>query len=421
MSEFTIGFPISNVPGLVGDDLTEHRGVLVDAQDLTRHTTLVGASGSGKSLAIKRLIEGAVGAGASVLAVDLLGDLAGVAEPRVDTDRFKQIVTDRNLPVEDPEGMDTTVWTLDDRGARFRMPLGAMNPTMVGGLLGAYTSPMQVCIDAVIRVHGHTIVTIADMARELRRAAIFGVGGTSPSAKTCDVLIARCNSLEDRLGPMFGPATFDFEADIVNSGRVNIIDARPFASVDLRISLAGLVGSLLEMAKDLPPSDDLKLLVVLDECSNYFTAQGTQLKAALRMLMDSYADAWRGLRKKGVGLVAASQGPKDIPEFVMDNSGTYMQMTIPGPQITTKAVTGLVGGDLDRPSVERTLRNMTTGQAVVRTKGGSFAIDALPPACSIASEPADMSKILRDSRTWYRKHAHIAEDTSIPTKRTVVG
>lgn len=393
--KFTLGF------SCVDDPTIAETGLLIDADDLIRHTSVIGQSGSGKSVTIKKLIQGAQRSGAGVLVLDVLGDLAGVADARTDSAKLVEVAAERDLVLEDPKGLPTVMWGIE-RGAPLRIPLNTLSPTMLAALVGAHSLPMRTLIDSIVRYHGADLLTLDDLKLMVRRASIHGVGPTMPAAATCNVVLARIESVQDRINGLFGRGRFQL-SDIAGSGEVHVLDVRPFSPTDMKTSLASLAGVLMEMAKDLPESDGLELLIVIDEASKYFKSADATRRSVLRSLEDPFADALQGLRKKGVGIVVGGQSPDHIPDFVHQNSGTCIQHQIPGSQITNKLIRALVGGDITSAMAETTLRNLKVGQAIVTSQDGSFPIDVVPPACGIAAKPESISTLLDEGEAWFQE------------------
>lgn len=353
----------------------------IDANQLAKHSVVIGATGSGKTQTLKALAIGASRSGAAVLAFDINGDLATLANDTGET-----------------EYADTVLWSLNGLGANLSIPVSDLSPNQLCAVLGTDSTAQTRVVSAVLRANPD-LVTLDDLKDAISRATIVGISGYFPQAITVDVLSNAIDQTADTIGSFFGPRSFDLKT-IVDSGLIHVIDCSPLKTSSGRAAFAGIVCTILESLKSLPISGDLELLVLLDETHRLFKSNNSATSKVLRSLSDVFSDSVRELRKYGVGLCFASQLRSDIPQYIQSNVGLLIQQKLGESDNPKTVATSIAGANSSVAATAAYLASLSVGQAVVRLKGQSYSVSIYRPDCDMAAILNSRAELAAASINW---------------------
>lgn len=271
---------------------------------LNRHAMVTGASGTGKTVTLGKLVEGLAAAGTAVLVFDAKGDLEGLAR--------------NGGALWCPAGV---------RGLRRPVHLGAFGPELTARALGltdvqaaslevvaAYCGDNGIRLDSVADWRA-ALSYIAQIAKQV--SAVYG----QVSPASLGVVQRSLLRLDRQAGAMVaGGVPFNPIDALTSQGRITVYSATGLAEV------TGLYGAVAAYAVDsayraFPEVGDVpapRAAIVLDESHLIFDGAGEGVMSLVER-------AFRLIRSRGICLVVASQSPSDIPPAISGNVTTRVQ------------------------------------------------------------------------------------------------
>lgn len=326
---------------------------------LNRHGLIAGATGTGKTVTLQTLAEMASKAGVPVLAVDVKGDLSGMANGMA-------------LPV--------LFWDVfGQRGHPLRTTVSQLGPLLLSRLFNLSAAQAGM-LDIAFRIADENHLILDDL-KDLRavlnfmseNAAEIGrqlglVSGASVAAVQRAIL-----GLENQGGAaFFGQPEIQLshlmQKDSRGYGVVSLIEADGLIRSPLLYGTV-LIWLLAELFETLPEAGDLsqpKLMLMIDEAHLLFND-------APPVLVEKIEQAVRLIRSKGVGVYFITQNPQDIPASVLGQLGNRIQHALRAftPQ-DQKAVR--VAAETFRPNPA-----INTAQAITELGVGEALVSFLLP------------------------------------------
>lgn len=301
-----------------------------------RHLLVAGATGTGKTRTLQLLAEGLSANGSSVLLCDVKGDLTGLAEPGVGSEKLLsrtaangQDWAASQFPIEllSLGGADSQF-----PGAPVRAQISDFGPILLARALSLNTTQEQALqlIFAWADTQALELVDLPDLRAVISfltsdegKDELATIGGVSKA--TAGVILRALTALESQGGgQFFGAPGFD-TADLMrmdSTGRgiisllgVGDISSRPaLVSAVIMFLLANLFSTLPEVGDVERP----KLVFFFDEAHLLFADATKEFE---RQVVQTV----RLIRSKGVGVVFVTQTPKDIPSDVLAQLGSRIQ------------------------------------------------------------------------------------------------
>jgi hypothetical protein len=346
------------------------RAIGITARFAARHGLIAGATGTGKSYTIARLVEQMVGAGIPVFLVDVKGDLSGIA---------------RSTPCQffAPAGQPGALFSIraDDMGA------DAMARALQ--LTDAQSGALEVLF-AWTRARGRRMGSLGDVTAAVmeleRNRKVIGqrYGHVAPAS----VAVIRRALLRLRAAPceLFGKSSFN-AAWLDRPGIATILDATRLYQTPALYGAAVLY--LLQSLYDrLPEIGDMgapRMVLFLDEAHLIFS----ELAPALLQRVERIV---RLIRSKGVAIYFASQSPGDIPAPILAQLGNRIQHGLRGATlqdlrgIRAAAETMPINPAIDAASA---ILSLGMGQALVSTIGP----DGIPSPVEIVQVQAPAARM----------------------------
>jgi len=301
-----------------------------------RHLLVAGATGTGKTRTLQLLAEGLSANGSSVLLCDVKGDLTGLAEAGVSSDKLLSR-TAANGQAWAPSSFPIELLSLGGADAQFpgvpvRAEVSDFGPILLARALSLNTTQEQALqlIFAWADGQGLELVDLPDLravisflTSEDGKEELAAIGGVSKA--TAGVILRALTALESQGGgQFFGAPGFD-TADLMrmdSNGRgiisllgVGDISSRPaLVSAVIMYLLANLFATLPEVGDAPRP----KLVFFFDEAHLLFADATKEFE---RQVVQTV----RLIRSKGVGVVFVTQTPKDIPSDVLAQLGSRVQ------------------------------------------------------------------------------------------------
>ena len=301
-----------------------------------RHILVAGATGTGKTRTLQLLAEGLSANGSSVLLCDVKGDLTGLAEPGVSSEKLLsrtaangQDWASSQFPIEllSLGGADSQF-----PGVPVRAQISDFGPILLARALSLNTTQEQALqlIFAWADGQGLELIDLPDLRAVISfltsdegKDELATIGGVSKA--TAGVILRALTALESQGGgQFFGAPGFD-TADLMHmdsTGRgiisllgVGDISSRPaLVSAVIMFLLANLFSTLPEVGDVERP----KLVFFFDEAHLLFADATKEFE---RQVVQTV----RLIRSKGVGVVFVTQTPKDIPSDVLAQLGSRIQ------------------------------------------------------------------------------------------------
>ena len=299
----------------------------------TRHGLVAGATGTGKTVTLQTLAEGFSRMGTPVFAVDVKGDLSGIAvagapHPNIDA-RLAKIP----LPDYRQQPSPTLFWDMDGVGGHpVRTTISEMGPLLLANLLelnDTQTGVLYAGFD-LADDQGLLLLDLKDLTSLLAwmgensrslRSAYGNISVASLGAIQRRLLVLEAQGAERFFGePALGLSDL-MHRDFSGRGVVSILDAGRLIHQAPRLYAAFLLWLLAELVEQLPEAGDLavpKLVLFFDEAHLLFAG-------APKALLEKIEQVVRLIRSKGVGVYFVTQNPMDLPESVLGQLGLKVQ------------------------------------------------------------------------------------------------
>lgn len=291
-----------------------------------RHGLITGATGTGKTITLQKMIEIYSSNGIPCVVSDIKGDLSGLALSGGSNLKIQQRFESLDL-VPQYQSFPVTFWDVwGENGHPIRTTVSEMGPLLLSRLLGLNETQSAV-LTLVFKVaddEGLALLDLKDLRSMVQNVAerskelstLYG----NVSAASIGAIQRALLSLESQGAEnLFGEPSLDVNdlmQTIDGKGVVNLLDATRL------MNTPKLYGSLLlwmlsEIFEILPESGDTKkpkLLFFFDEAHLLFDN-------APDILLEKIEQVVRLIRSKGVGVYFITQHPGDIPEKIAAQLG----------------------------------------------------------------------------------------------------
>lgn len=298
-----------------------------------RHGLIAGATGTGKTVTLQRLIETFSDAGVSVFAADVKGDLCGLGAAGAPQGKIAERIASMPWLEHRAQAYPVSLWDVHGQsGHPLRTTLSEMGPLLLGALL-ELTDSQQAALYAAFKVADREGLLLLDL-KDLK--ALLGYLKDSPQVLGADsalftntsaqALLRRLASLEQQgAEALFGEPALQLEdllhPDRDGRGRVHLLDASRLVHEAPKVYATFLLWLLAELFEQLPERGDADkpvLALFFDEAHLLF--EGTP-----KALQDRLEQVVRLIRSKGVGVYFVTQSPSDLPDAVLAQLGLRIQ------------------------------------------------------------------------------------------------
>jgi DNA helicase HerA-like ATPase len=361
---------------LMGDEVLPDVRVQVALSRVNRHGLIAGATGTGKTKTLQLFAGQLSNLGVPVFAVDVKGDLSGIAAPG---DAADPKVADRSRSLGwtfQAAGHPVEVLSLSgNRGAHVRASVSSFGPLLLGKVLDLNDTQTSI-LSLVFRYCDDQhlpLLDLADLRTTLKflgsddgKAVLEDLGGISPAS--LGVILRAIVTLEQEgAHTFFGEPEFDVDellrTALDGRGVVTLLEVADVMDKP-RLFSTFVLWMLAQLYESLPEVGDLpkpKLAFFFDEAHLLFDD-------ASEALMDQIERTARLIRSKGVGVYFVTQAPTDVPSSVLSQLGNRIQHALraftpdDADALRKTARTFPVTEHYD---VERTITSLGIGEALV--------------------------------------------------------
>ena len=375
-----------------------------------RHGLITGATGTGKTITLQTMAEGFSRLGVPVFMADIKGDLTGISQAGVLSEKLAKVLTERALPAPESIAFPVTLWDVFGvQGHPVRATVSDLGPLLLGRMLNLNDTQEGV-LQLVFKIADDQGLLLLDM-KDLRamcqhvgdNASQFTTSYGNISAASIGAIQRGLMQIEAQGGdhffgePMFNIADF-IQTDGDGKGMVNILAADKLMNSP-RLYATFLLWLLSELFETLPEVGDLdqpKIVFFFDEAHLLFND-------APKVLLERIELVVRLVRSKGVGVYFVTQNPLDIPDTVLAQLGNRVQHALraftPRDQ---KAVKSAAETMRQNPKLDigTAITELAVGEALVSflddkgRPGVTERVYVLPPASQIGPITAEQRKVL---------------------------
>jgi uncharacterized protein len=297
-----------------------------------RHGLITGATGTGKTITLQTMAEGFSRIGVPVFMADVKGDLTGISQKGVLSDKLAKVLKERALAAPESIAYPATVWDVfGAQGHPVRATVSDLGPLLLARMLNLNETQAGV-LQLVFKVADDQGLLLLDM-KDLRamlqnvgdNASTFTTEYGNVSPASIGAIQRGLLQIEEQGGdqffgePMLNIADF-MQTDGDGKGIINILAADKLLNAP-RLYATFLLWMLSELFENLPEVGDLdkpKLVFFFDEAHLLFNEAPSALLQRIELVV-------RLVRSKGVGVYFVTQNPLDIPDSVLAQLGNRVQ------------------------------------------------------------------------------------------------
>ena len=306
--------------------------ISLNSKMANRHGLIAGATGTGKTVTLRKLAEAFSDDGIPVFLADVKGDLSGLAQAGGFSGKVAERINQFNLGGEDYlSGYPVSYWDVfGETGIPLRTTISEMGPMLLSRLLNL-NDTQEGLLNLVFRVaddKGLLLIDLKDLRSMLKfvadNAKAFQVEYGNVSAASIGAIQRALLTLENEgAEKLFGEPALNLQDWLQTrdgKGVINILNSEKLVN-STRMYGAFLLWFMAELFETLPEVGDLekpKFVLFFDEAHLLFDG-------APKVLVDKIEQVVRLIRSKGVGGYFVTQNPLDLPESVLGQLGNRIQ------------------------------------------------------------------------------------------------
>ena len=388
--------------------------IYLQAKYGNRHGMIAGATGTGKSVSLMVLAEGFSRLGVPVFLADVKGDLAGLSQAAVLTDKLKPRLEKLGITNFTPAANPVVFWDIYGKlGHPVRATVSEMGPNLFARLLELNDVQAGV-LEVVFKAaddHGWLLLDLKDLrallafaaekANTKELSAKYGLINATSIAAIQRGLLQLENAGGDQF---FGEPALDLadfmRQDMSGRGIVNVLAADQLILKPLLYStfLLWLLSELFEKLPEVGDLDVPKLVFFFDEAHLLFDDCPPALQKRVEQVV-------RLIRSKGVGVYFCSQNPDDVPDVILGQMGNRVQHALraftPRDQKAVNAAAQTLAPNPALGDITTVITQLGVGEALVSTlqdRGVPMPVDRamiVPPACRIGTITDEERSVVR--------------------------
>ncbi|GAB3735714.1 DUF853 family protein [Silanimonas algicola] len=389
----------------------EDRPITLPLKFGNRHGLIAGATGTGKTVSVLRLVEGFSKAGVPVVIADVKGDVAGLGMAGAMNPKLQARLDAMKLADFSFAALPVAFWDVFGvNGHPLRTTVSEIGPTLLSRILqlsDAQSGVLDIAF-ALADAEGLLLLDMDDLRALLgfiggNREAVSKTYGLVSSQSLAALQRALLKFEQEGARSLLGEPALQL-GDLMRTapdgrGTVNVIAAETLV-LKPRLYASFLLWLLSELFETLPEVGDLdkpKLVFVFDEAHLLFADCPPSLQQRIEQVV-------RLIRSKGVGVYFCTQSPSDIPDVVLAQLGHRIQHALraftPRDQ---RAVRVAAETFVPNPALDtaRAISELGVGEALVSTLQGGGRPSMVertvmaPPGCRLGAISAEERAALR--------------------------
>lgn len=339
-----------------------------------RHGLIAGATGTGKTVTLRRMAEAFSAQGVPVFLVDVKGDLSGLVNAGANSGKVGERIQQFGLPENYLRGFPVRFWDVyGETGIPLRVTISDMGPMLLARLMNL-NDIQEGLLNVVFRVaddRGWHLIDLKDLRGMLAfvadHAAEFRTQYGNVSAASVGAIQRQLLSLENQgADQLFGEPNLNLQDWLQtegDNGVINVLNAEKLMRSPQMYS-AFLLWMLAQLFQTLPEVGDPekpKFVMFFDEAHLLFdNASGALLQQIEQVV--------RLIRSKGVGVYFVTQNPLDLPDTVLGQLGNRVQHALraftPRDQKAVKAAAETFRSN-PKLNVAEVIGELAVGEALV--------------------------------------------------------
>jgi DNA helicase HerA-like ATPase len=389
----------------------EDRPITLPLKFGNRHGLIAGATGTGKTVSVLRLVEGFSKAGVPVVIADVKGDVAGLGMAGAMNPRLQARLDALKLADFGFAALPVAFWDLFGvNGHPLRTTVSEIGPPLLSRILelsDAQGGVLDIAF-ALADAEGLLLLDMDDLRALLgfigeNRDVVSKTYGLVSPQSLAALQRALLKFEQEGARSLLGEPALQL-GDLMRTapdgrGTVNVIAAETLV-LKPRLYASFLLWLLSELFETLPEVGDLdkpKLVFVFDEAHLLFADCLPSLQQRIEQVV-------RLIRSKGVGVYFCTQSPSDVPDVVLAQLGHRIQHALraftPRDQ---KAVRVAAETFVPNPALDtaRAISELGVGEALVSTLQGGGQPSMVertmmaPPGCRLGAITSDERAALR--------------------------
>lgn len=297
-----------------------------------RHGLIAGATGTGKTVTLRKMAESFSQAGIPVFLADVKGDLSGISQAGDGAGKVGERIAEMNLDSNTYlQGFPVRFWDVfGETGIPVRVTVSQMGPMLLARLMNL-NDTQEGLLNIVFRVADDKnwhLLDLKDLRSMLQyvseNAQTFRNTYGNISAASVGAIQRQLLTLENEgANTFFGEPELDLHDWLQTEngkGIINILNSEKLMRSP-RLYSAFLLWFLAELFENLPEVGDLaqpKLVLFFDEAHLIFDH-------AAPALLEQVEQVVRLIRSKGVGVYFVTQNPLDLPDTILGQLGNRVQ------------------------------------------------------------------------------------------------
>lgn len=306
--------------------------IALTAKMANRHGLIAGATGTGKTVTLRKMAEAFSNDGVPVFLVDVKGDLSGLVQVGGYQGKIAERIEQFGLGGESYlAGFPVAFWDVfGETGIPLRTTISEMGPMLLARLLNL-NDTQEGLLNLVFRVaddKGLLLIDLKDLRAMLKfvaeNAKTFQVEYGNASAASIGAIQRALLALENEGAThLFGEPALDLQDWFqTRDGRgvINILNSEKLINSPRMYGafLLWFMAKLFEQLPEIGDPEKPKLVLFFDEAHLLFDG-------APKVLVDKIEQVVRLIRSKGVGVYFVTQNPLDLPETVLGQLGNRVQ------------------------------------------------------------------------------------------------
>ncbi|WP_323843905.1 helicase HerA-like domain-containing protein [Microbulbifer magnicolonia] len=369
---------------------------------VSRHGLICGATGTGKTVTMRLLLEQLHRRGIPIFATDFKGDLSGLGAAGGDNAKVQERLSRFGLGQNYFHAFPLELW--GPSALPLRTTISELGPELLALML-ALNDNQSGLMQLLFRIADEQGLLLLDwkdlqalirFAETERRSLEQHYGNISPAS--LGAIKRKFLAVErDGADALFGEPALDLQ-DLLGGARIHLLDA---SKLHPRVYGILLLWLLAELYENLPESGDtVKISLFFDEAHLLFDELP-------KRLCDQVEQIVKLIRSRGVGIFFVTQNPLDIPEAILAQLGNRIQHALraytPKEQRAVKAAASSFRANpaFDTAAV---IGELAVGEALVSCldqDGVPQPVQRLliqPPASRLSPLDAqEIAQLLRDS------------------------